>query len=48
MVLAALLHASLSEIGSLAVVLVLGAIALFISWGRTKRVPILARSNGKM
>src|SRR6202171_5672416 len=48
MVLAALLHASMSEIGSLAVVVVLGAIALFISWGRTKRVPILARSNGKM
>jgi uncharacterized membrane protein YphA (DoxX/SURF4 family) len=48
MVLAALLHASMSEIGSLAVVLVLGAIALFISWGRTKRVPILARSKRKM
>jgi putative oxidoreductase len=47
-VLAALLHASLGEIGSLAVVLVLGAIALFISWGRTRRVPILARGNRKI
>jgi putative oxidoreductase len=48
MVLAALLHASMGEIGSLAVVLVLGAIAFFVSWGRTKRMPILSRSSGKM
>ena len=43
MALAALLHAWRSEIGSLAVVLVLGAIALFITWGRITRAPIRAR-----
>jgi putative oxidoreductase len=48
MALAALLHASRGEIGSVVGVLVLGAIAVFIVWGRTKRAPILARSSGKM
>jgi uncharacterized membrane protein YphA (DoxX/SURF4 family) len=48
MALAAILHASRGELTSLAVVLVLGAIALFILWGRTNRVPIPARSNGNM
>ncbi len=43
MALAALLHAWRSEIGSLAVVLVLGVIALFITWGRITRAPIPAR-----
>jgi putative oxidoreductase len=43
MVLAALLHAFTGEFSSLAVVLVLGAIAVFISWGRTTRAPIPAR-----
>jgi putative oxidoreductase len=45
MALAALLHASRGEIGSLLGVLVLGAVALFVVWGRTIRAPIPARSN---
>jgi uncharacterized membrane protein YphA (DoxX/SURF4 family) len=48
MALAAILHASRGELTSLAVVLVLGAIAVFVSWGRTTRAPIPARSNGRM
>ena len=43
MALAAILHASRGEIGSLAVVLVLGAIALFITRGRTTYARIPAR-----
>lgn len=48
MALAALLHASRGEIGSVLGVLVLGALALFIVWGRTIRAPIPARSNTKI
>jgi uncharacterized membrane protein YphA (DoxX/SURF4 family) len=48
MALAAILHASRGEIAPLFTVLVLGAVAVFISWGRTDRVPIPARSNGNM
>jgi putative oxidoreductase len=48
MALAALLHASRGEIGSVLGVLVLGALALFIVWGRTTRVAIPARSNTKI
>jgi putative oxidoreductase len=48
MALAAILHASRGEFASLLVVLVLGAVAVFISWGRTNRAPIPARSNGNM
>jgi uncharacterized membrane protein YphA (DoxX/SURF4 family) len=44
MALAAILHTSRSEFSSLPLVLVLGAVALFISWGRTARVPIPARN----
>jgi uncharacterized membrane protein YphA (DoxX/SURF4 family) len=43
MALAALLHVWRGEIASLAVVLVLGAIAVFVTWGRTTRAPITAR-----
>jgi len=43
MALAALLHAWRGEIASLAVVLALGAIAVFVTWGRTTRAPIPAR-----
>jgi uncharacterized membrane protein YphA (DoxX/SURF4 family) len=43
MALAGILHASRNEIASLGVVLVLGAIAVFVSWGRTTRAPIPAR-----
>jgi uncharacterized membrane protein YphA (DoxX/SURF4 family) len=42
MALAGILHAARNEISSLAVVLVLGAIAVFISWGRITRAPIAA------
>jgi putative oxidoreductase len=48
MALAALLHASRGEIGSVLGVLVLGALALFIVWGRTTRAPIPARSDTKI
>jgi putative oxidoreductase len=48
MALAALLHASRGEIGSALGVLVLGALALFIVWGRTTRAPIPARSDTKI
>jgi putative oxidoreductase len=44
MALAAVFHISRGEFSSLAVVLVLGAIAVFISWGRATRAPIPARS----
>ena len=44
MALAAVFHISRGELSSLAVVLVLGAIAVFISWGRTTRAPIPARN----
>jgi uncharacterized membrane protein YphA (DoxX/SURF4 family) len=44
MALAAILHTSRSEFASLPVVFVLGAVALFISWGRTTRAPIPART----
>jgi uncharacterized membrane protein YphA (DoxX/SURF4 family) len=43
MALAAILHVSRGEISSLPAVLVLGAMALFVSWGRTTRAPIPAR-----
>jgi putative oxidoreductase len=43
MALAAVFHASRNEIASLPVVFALGAIALFISWGRTTYAPIRAR-----
>jgi uncharacterized membrane protein YphA (DoxX/SURF4 family) len=43
MALAGILHASRNEIASLGVVLVLGAIAVFVSWGRTTRAQIPAR-----
>jgi putative oxidoreductase len=48
MALAALLHASRGEIGSVLGVLVLGALALFVVWGRTTRAAIPARSNTSM
>lgn len=48
MALAALLHASRGEIGSVLGVLVLGALALFIVWGRTTRAAIRARSDTKI
>jgi uncharacterized membrane protein YphA (DoxX/SURF4 family) len=43
MALAAILHTSRGEFTSLPQVLVLGALALFISWGRTTRAPIPSR-----
>jgi uncharacterized membrane protein YphA (DoxX/SURF4 family) len=43
MVLAGLLHTSRGEFASLPAVLVLGALALFVSWGRSTRAPIPAR-----
>jgi uncharacterized membrane protein YphA (DoxX/SURF4 family) len=43
MALAAILHASRGEIASLATVIVLGALALFVTWGRITRAPIPAR-----
>src|ERR1700687_4768730 len=46
MALAAILHASRGELTSLAVVLVLGTIAVFVSWGRSTRAPIPTRRRG--
>jgi uncharacterized membrane protein YphA (DoxX/SURF4 family) len=43
MVLAGMLHASRGEIASLPLVLVLGALAVFVAWGRTARAPIPTR-----
>jgi uncharacterized membrane protein len=43
MALAAAFHASRGEIASLPVVVALGAIALFVAWGRITRAPIPAR-----
>jgi uncharacterized membrane protein YphA (DoxX/SURF4 family) len=43
MALAAIFHATRGEWGGIAVNLVLGGIAAFIAWGRTKKVPILPR-----
>ena len=43
MALAAILHTWRGEFTSLPLVLVLGAVALFISWGRTTRAPIPSR-----
>jgi putative oxidoreductase len=43
MVLAAIFHASRGEIASILPVLVLGALALFVAWGRIARAPIPAR-----
>jgi putative oxidoreductase len=43
MALAALFHVSRAEFGSLPGVFVLGALALFVAWGRISKAPIPAR-----
>lgn len=43
MVLAAIFHASRGEYSGIGVNLVFMAIALFVAWGRSKKVPILAK-----
>lgn len=43
MVLAAAMHASRGELGALPVNFVLGGLALFVAWGRTKAAPIAAK-----
>lgn len=43
MVLAALLHASRGEWGSIAVNVALGGLAAFVMWGRARRLPIAPR-----
>lgn len=43
MVLAAIFHASRGEFSGIGVNLVFMAIALFVAWGRSKKVPILAK-----
>jgi uncharacterized membrane protein YphA (DoxX/SURF4 family) len=43
MALAAIFHATRGEWGGIVVNLVLGGIAAFIAWGRTKKVPIAPR-----
>jgi putative oxidoreductase len=42
---AAVLHLVRGEFGELAVVIVLGALATFVAWGRFKRVPIAQRER---
>ncbi len=44
MVLATLFHISRGEFSAISVTLTLGALAVFVAWGRTRRAPILARS----
>jgi uncharacterized membrane protein YphA (DoxX/SURF4 family) len=44
MVLATLTHASRGEFGALPVNVVLGGLAAFIAWGRTRKAPIASRS----
>ena len=45
MLLAAILHVSLGEFGMLPANLVLGGLALFVWWGRTKKAPIAERGS---
>jgi putative oxidoreductase len=45
---AAVLHLVRGELGELAVVVVLGALACFVAWGRFKRAPIAARERHGM
>ncbi len=44
MVLAAIFHATRGEFPAIGVNLLIAAIALFVSWGRTKKAPITAKS----
>lgn len=44
MLLAALLHLSLGELGELVINLVLGSLALFVAWGRGKKLPLQPRT----
>jgi putative oxidoreductase len=46
MTLAAGLHAVRGELGELALVVVLGALAWLVAWGRFKRAPIARRARG--
>jgi uncharacterized membrane protein YphA (DoxX/SURF4 family) len=43
MLLAGAFHLSRGELSSLPVVFALGGLALFVAWGRSRKVPILAR-----
>jgi putative oxidoreductase len=45
---AAVLHLVRGELGELAVVIVLGALATFVAWGRFKRAPIARRERAGM
>ena len=45
MALAAVLHLVRGELGELAMVIVLGALAYFVAWGRFKRAPIARRER---
>jgi putative oxidoreductase len=45
---AAVLHLVRGELGELAVVVVLGALACFVAWGRFKRAPIARRERHGM
>lgn len=44
MVMAAIFHASREEFSNIGMNVILTAIALFIAWGRSKKVPILPKS----
>jgi putative oxidoreductase len=45
MLLASAFHLSRGEVGALPVNLVLGGIAAFVAWGRSRKAPIRARED---